>query len=97
MKINQRIKLIRTTEGFTQLEFAKLIGVVNDRVVRKIESGGQEPGVSKVERICQRFPEYSLWLITGQVQPPNQISPDLAKANKDVADASVKSKTTIKG
>jgi DNA-binding XRE family transcriptional regulator len=39
MKLNQRIKLIRTTEGFTQVEFAKLIGVSGDRSLREIESG----------------------------------------------------------
>lgn len=98
MKINQRIKLIHTTEGFTQVEFAKLIGVSNDISMRQIESGRiKKVGSAKIERICQWFPEYALWLTTGQVQPPHQISPDLAKANKTVAEASVKSKTTIKG
>lgn len=66
-----------------QAQFAELIGVVNDRVVRLIESGEvKEVGSAKIERICQRFPEYALWLTTGQVQPPYQISPDMAKNNK---------------
>ncbi len=101
MKINQRIqriKLIHTTEGFTQIEFAKLIGISNDIGVRQTESGRiKEVGSAKIERICQRFPEYALWFNTEQVQPPHQISPDLAKANKAVVDASVNSKTTTKG
>jgi hypothetical protein len=46
MKINQRIKLIHTTEGFTQSEFAKLIGVSNDIGVRQIESGRLKEFVS---------------------------------------------------
>ena len=83
MKINERIKLIRITEGFTQVEFAKLIGVADDVGVRQIESGKiKEVGSAKIERICKRFPEYALWLTTGQVQPPHQTSPDLVKSNK---------------
>jgi DNA-binding XRE family transcriptional regulator len=88
MKINQRIKLIHTTERFTQSEFAKLIDVYNDIGVRQIESGRiKEVGTAKIERICQRFPEYALWLTTGQVQPPHQINPYLAKTDKHVVDA----------
>lgn len=98
MKINQRMKLIRTTEGFTQSEFAELIGVANDVGVRQIESGRiKEVGSAKIERICQRFPEYALWLITEQVDPPNHISPYLAKTDKHVLDASVRYKTITKG
>ena len=90
------MKLIRTTEGFTQSEFAKLIGVSNDIGVRQIESGRiKEVGSAKVARICQRFPEYALWLNTGQVQPPNQISPDLAKTDKDAIDTSVRYREAI--
>lgn len=96
MKINERIKLIRTTEGFTQVEFAKLIGVSADSRVREIESGKtKEVGSAKIERICQRFPKYALWLTTGQVQPPQQISPDLAKTNKDVNNAPVRDKVKL--
>lgn len=92
------MKLIRITEGFTQVEFAKLIGVADDVGVRQIESGRiKEVGSAKISRICQRFPEYALWLNTGQVQPPHQISPYLAKTDKHVIDASVKSKRIIKG
>jgi transcriptional regulator with XRE-family HTH domain len=88
MKLNQRIKLIRTTEGFTQVEFAKLIGVSGDRSLREIESGKRKKiGSDKIEKICIRFPEYALWLTTGQVQPPYQISPDLAKSDKNANNA----------
>ena len=95
MKISQRIKLIRTTEGFTQMEFAKLINVSHDSGIRRIEAGKQEHGASKIELICQRFPEYALWLTTGQVQPPYQISPDLAKADKNANNAPVRDKVKL--
>lgn len=96
--MNQRIKLIRITEGFTQSEFAKLIGVSNDAGMRQIESGKiKEVGSAKIERICQRFPEYALWLTTEQVDPPNHISPYLALTDKAVIDASVRYKRIIKG
>ncbi len=98
MKINQRMKLIRTTEGFTQSEFAELIGVANDAAMRQIESGKtKEVGSAKIERICQRFPEYALWLTTGQVDLPNQISPYLAKTDQHIIDAAVRYKRIIKG
>jgi len=75
MNINEKIRLIRTTEGFTQVEFAKLIGVSCDVGVREIESGKRkEVGSAKIERICNRFPEYALWLTTGQTSG-DQIDP----------------------
>ncbi|BAS67607.1 helix-turn-helix domain-containing protein [Bathymodiolus septemdierum thioautotrophic gill symbiont] len=95
MKLNERLKLIRTTEGFTQVEFAKIIGISHDSGIRRIESGSQEPGASKIEAICLRFPEYALWLTTEQVQPPHQISPDLAKSNKDTNNASARAKVKL--
>ncbi len=96
MKLNQRIKLIRTTEGFTQVEFAKLIGVSDDRSLREIESGKRKKiGSDKIEKICLRFPEYALWLTTEQVQPPHQISPDMAKTDKDANNAPVRAKVKL--
>jgi len=96
MKLNERLKLIRTTEGFTQVEFAKLIGVSCDADLRQIESGKRKNiGSDKIEKICLRFPEYALWLTTEQVQPPHQISPDLAKSNKDSNNASARAKVKL--
>ncbi len=83
MKINERIKLIRITEGFTQSDFADLIGVVSDRSVRMIENGKSEVGSAKIERICKRFPEYTLWLMTGKTQPPHQIDPYIRTSKSD--------------
>ncbi len=71
MTINQKIKLIRTTEGITQAEFAKLIGVKHDSGVRIIENGNHEVGSAKIEKICTLFPEYALWLITNDIDVIN--------------------------
>jgi len=65
MKINQKIKLIRIKAGLTQSKFAQLIGLADDRSVREVESGKRkEIGSAKLEKICNLFPEYALWLMT---------------------------------
>ena len=85
MTINGKIKLIRITEGFKQTEFAKLIGLSGDSSVREVESGKRkEVGSAKIERICKRFPKYALWLTTGEVQPPYQISPGLDISENEI-------------
>ncbi len=61
-------------------QFVKLRGLYSGRRVREIESGKtKEVGSAKIERICKRFPEYALWLITGQMQSPSQICQKLIK------------------
>jgi transcriptional regulator with XRE-family HTH domain len=68
MTINEKIKLIRTTKGITQAKFAKLIGINHDSRVREIESGKyKEVGSAKLEKICNLFPEYALWLMTNKI------------------------------
>lgn len=64
MEINKKIKLIRIKKGITQVEFARLIGITHDSGVRAIENGAGEVGSAKLEKICNLFPEYALWLMT---------------------------------
>jgi len=64
MKLAKKIKLIREKHGATQKEFAKLMGLASDVVFRRIESGKQEPGSYKIQLICNKFPQYTLWLMT---------------------------------
>lgn len=84
MKINEKIKLIRETEKITQANFATLIGLSSDSRVRDVETGKiKNVGSDKIEKICKKFPEYTLWLLTGRVDPPHQISPEQKQHAKE--------------
>ena len=34
-----------------------------------------EPKLAFLERLCLKFPEYTLWLMTERTDPPNHIDP----------------------
>lgn len=74
MKIGEKLKLIRNTEGCTQKEFAKLIGVT-ERSLKKIETGDQIPRYERIERVCETYPQYTTWLLTSRINLPKQRKP----------------------
>lgn len=54
MKIADKIKLLRTVSGITQLELAKIAGV-SDKAVSTWENGIKEPRMSSLAKICAHF------------------------------------------
>lgn len=64
MKLNKKIRMIRITERLTQKDFTQLIGVKHDSGIRIIENRRHEVGSAKIERLCNKFPQYALWLVT---------------------------------
>ena len=63
MKFNQKLKLIRDLKKLTQLEIASLLKI-HMRSVQRFESGEQEPRYEVLKRLCNLYPQYTLWLMT---------------------------------
>lgn len=74
---SKKLRLIRQSEKLTQPAFAKLTGISLSSI-KNYESGGQEIGLSIIERVINsgQFQKYTLWLMTGEtVEKAGQIAP----------------------
>ena len=65
MEFNERLRLIRKTEGYTQKEFAKLLNS-SEIGIRLYETNKRTPNGWFFMVLGKKFPEYSLWLNTGK-------------------------------
>ena len=75
--IGQKIRMIREAEGLSREDFCLKIGV-KVATLTQTEMGRRTPSSDTPLAVCQAFPQYTLWLMTGQVAPEaGQISPDL--------------------
>lgn len=75
--IGEKIRAIRECEGLSRPKFCEATGVNKETLVTA-ENGRYEPKVGLVEQVCAAFPQYTLWLMTGQVNPEGgQISPEI--------------------
>lgn len=63
--MNERIKELRKTLGFTQQEFADKIGVKRNTVAT-YEMGRSVPSDSAISLICREFNVSEAWLRTGE-------------------------------
>jgi len=73
----KKLRLIRKAEGLTQAAMAKETGISLSSI-RNYETGGQEIGLTIIERVIQlpRFMKYTLWLMTDQTATEaGQIAP----------------------
>jgi DNA-binding XRE family transcriptional regulator len=66
MEFNQQLKLIRKIEDYTQKKFASLLEI-DPTNYQRYEYGKVSPNYKIVKRICNLFPKYSLWLMTGKI------------------------------
>jgi transcriptional regulator with XRE-family HTH domain len=80
MELNEKLKLLRKTEGYTQKEFAKLLKV-DETNYQRYEYGKVSPNFKIMQKLANLHPEYSLWLLTGEVDLPNQTAPHI-KSNE---------------
>ncbi|MCD9474086.1 helix-turn-helix domain-containing protein [Photobacterium phosphoreum] len=77
MSFEKKLKTIIKEEGYSQARFAREIGI-STSAVEKYISGKQEPAGGIMLKIVnhERFKKYTLWLMTGDVNPEmGQISP----------------------
>ena len=81
MKINEKLKSLRKTEGYTQKDFSRLLNIA-ERSYQSLEYGKTAPSNATMENLCRKFPEYTLWLMTGKTQPPLQIDPYIKNEKK---------------
>lgn len=82
MDLANKIRLIREAETSGRQEFCDLIGV-NKGTLARIEQTGQIPKGDLLEKVCQTWPKYTLWLMTGSTDPNcGQIDPDTEMVRK---------------
>ena len=82
MDLAQKIRAIRETETTGRQEFSERIGV-NKGTLTRIEQTGQIPKGDLLEKVCQAWPKYTLWLMTGLTDPRcGQIDPKTEAARK---------------
>lgn|GEM_PF-400204 len=74
MNFAKRMKKIRKTMGYKQKEFAELLKI-GYSTYQQYENGNIEPKNKFTQRLCMKFPEYTLWLMTERTDPPNHIDP----------------------
>jgi len=77
MGIGAKIRAIRECEGLSRPKFSDATGINKETIVTT-EVGRNEPKAGVLEKVCAAFPQYTLWLMTGQINPEGgQISPDI--------------------
>ena len=75
MKFSEQIKLIRKSEGYTQQAFSDLLKK-NVRTIQKYENNESESNGEFMKKVCEQFPEYTVWLMTGETKTPKQTKPN---------------------
>ena len=63
MKINEKLKLLRSTKGLTQKQLSELLKITKS-AYQKYELGIIKPAHDSMVKICHQFPQYALWLMT---------------------------------
>lgn len=66
MKINEKLKLLRKAEGYTQVALSKVLRVGYSSI-QNYECGYRKPNHRFMQKLCHQFPEYTLWLMTDGV------------------------------
>jgi hypothetical protein len=77
MNIDDRLRAVISTTGTTSEDLAEKTGIKYSRWTTVRKKGGRSRG-EDIEAICKLFPEYALWISTGNVCiEAGQISPEL--------------------
>ncbi len=84
MNFARRMKLLRKTKGYTQKDFAKLLKI-GYSTYQQYEMETVEPKNKFTQRLCKTFPEYTLWLMTGDLEELRQIDPYLQEEQDQTA------------
>jgi len=81
-EFNEKLKLLRKTEGYTQKEMAKLLEI-DPTNYQRYEYGKVSPNYKIVKKLCSAFPEYSQWLMTDDDEYLPQVDPHIKEEAKD--------------
>lgn len=80
--IYDKIKFIRIAEKITQKELSDILEVPV-RTIVSYETNSSKPSGEFILKMCNAFPEYAYWLVTGQTQlEVGNISPEIKIAEK---------------
>ncbi|MBE0507537.1 MAG: helix-turn-helix transcriptional regulator [Marinospirillum sp.] len=76
----KKIREIREAETSGRHEFSELLDIPK-KTIEGIEQTGRVPKGDILEAICKKWPQYTLWLMTDQVnEAAGQISPGIEGA-----------------
>ena len=75
--IGEKIRTIRESLNLGRHDFSIKAGLVKGTLTN-IETGRQDPSYKTLEAITNTWPQYALWLMTGETIPDaGQISPEI--------------------
>jgi len=81
-ELAQKIREIREVETSGRGEFSQLVGIAK-KTLEGIEQTGRVPKGDLLQAICQQWPKYTLWLMTGMTDEPcGQVSPEIERARR---------------
>ena len=81
--MNERMKKLRKTLGFTQQELANRIGIKRNTIAQ-YEIGRNEPIDAVISLICREFNVNETWLRTGEGEIFNPVDLEIAEFIKKV-------------
>jgi transcriptional regulator with XRE-family HTH domain len=84
MKLNEKLKLLRSTKGLTQKKISELIGITKN-AYQNYELNKQKPVYDIIQKLCQQFPQYTLWLMTDDIDV-KAVENKTLKENKHLGD-----------
>lgn len=65
--LREKVAELRGKLGLTRAEFCEKVGIPNGTLV-SIELRGNAPGAEIITKIIETFPQYALWLTTGETE-----------------------------
>ncbi|GAB3342348.1 hypothetical protein ACFO0E_13310 [Chromohalobacter beijerinckii] len=78
----KKIREIREVETSGRAEFSQVVGIAK-KTLEGIEQTGRVPKGDLLQAICSQWPQYTLWLMTDQVnEAAGQVSPEIEKARR---------------
>ena len=79
---SEKLRAIRDAHGLGRKALSDETGIPI-RTIEGIEQRGTIPRTDIAQKICKRWPQYSLWLMTNQVdEAAGQISPEIERARQ---------------
>lgn len=81
-EINKKIRELRDSLKLGRAEFAEK-SEIPKKTLENIEQGKQKAYAWHVQAICKKWPDYTLWLMTGLTNAESgQISPELEEVRQ---------------
>jgi len=82
-QLANKLRKIREAETSGRAEFCDIIGIAK-KTLEGIEQTGRVPKGDLLEKVCQTWPKYTLWLMTGSTDPEcGQVDPDTEIARRE--------------